>query len=84
MAFSMLQWVEVFDYNAFSSFSAYLSILILVPALLRNSRFLTYLSGFVLGLGFFIRLPNVSYCLLSVVFIFYYCYLPCGNKSLTF
>lgn len=84
MAFSMLQWIEVFDYNAFSSFSAYLSILIIVPALLRNNRFLTYLSGFVLGLSFFVRLPNVSYCLLSVVFIFHYCYLPCGNKSLTF
>lgn len=84
MAFSMLSWIEVFDYNVFSSFSAYLSILVLVPALIRNNRFLTFLSGFVLGLGFFIRLPNVSYCLLSIIFIFHYRYLPRGNRSLTF
>ncbi len=82
LIFSMLHWVEVFEYNTFSGFAVLLSVNFLVSALNRKSAGLMFVAGMVLGLGFFIRLPNVLLSMLALVFIPYSRYASFrGSKS---
>lgn len=76
LIFSMIRFVEVFEYNTFSGFAALLSVNLLVSALNRRSAGLMFVAGTVLGLGFFIRLPNVLLSVLALVFIPYSRYVP--------
>lgn len=81
LIFSMINWVEVFEYNTFSAFAALLSVNLLVSALNRRSAGLMFVAGTVLGLGFFIRLPNVLLSVLALVFIPYSRYVPSHEGS---
>ncbi|GEM_PF-1394981 len=67
--FSMLYWIEVFEYNTFSAFAALLMSLFMLKALVRKRFIWMFVAGVVYGFGIFVRLPNAALCALILVLI---------------
>ena len=79
LVFSMLYWIEVFEYNTFSGFVALLMSLFMLKALVRKRLIWMFVAGAVFGLGIFVRLPNAALCALILVLVPFYLY----GKDLT-
>lgn len=85
LVFSMLYWIEVFEYNTFSGFVALLMSLFMLKALVRKRLIWMFVAGVVFGLGIFVRLPNAALCALILVLVPFYLYgkdLPLTLKML--
>lgn len=85
LVFSMLYWIEVFEYNTFSGFVALLMSLFMLKALVRKRLIWMFVAGAVFGLGIFVRLPNAALCALILVLVPFYLYgkdLPLTLKML--
>lgn len=87
LVFSMLYWIEVFEYNTFSGFVALLMSLFMLKALVWKRLIWMFVAGVVFGLGIFVRLPNAALCALILVLVPFYLYgkdLPLTLKMLGF
>ena len=85
LVFSMLYWIEVFEYNTFSGFVALLMSLFMLKALVWKRLIWMFVAGVVFGLGIFVRLPNAALCALILVLVPFYLYgkdLPLTLKML--
>lgn len=85
LVFSMLYWIEVFEYNTFSGFVDLLMSLFMLKALVRKRLIWMFVAGVVFGLGIFVRLPNAALCALILVLVPFYLYgkdLPLTLKML--
>lgn len=75
-----IPWIEVFEYNSFSSFIAILAIVCIIKALGKGNWKWMFLAGVWEGLNIFVRLPNICMCLFVMVLLPYYHYTR--NKQL--
>ncbi len=69
-----------FAYNALTAFFLALLLLLLVKTFQKESSLLVFLSGFVIGLSIFVRLPNILQVGFIVPVIWYFGFIL-GNKK---
>ena len=74
LVYSRLNWIEVFEYNTFTAFAVLLVLAFMMKALVGRGVRWMFAAGVVLGLGYFVRIPNVCMSLLVLVLVPFYYY----------
>jgi len=61
-----------FGYNSLTAFFAVIGVLLLYSALDKQKLFYSFLSGFIIGLNVFVRIPNIVQLAFILIIPFYY------------
>lgn len=65
-------WVRILNYNSLSMFFLTCAIAFLIQDLKEEKWYYGVFAGFILGINIYIRLPNILYACLGIVFLWNY------------